>query len=290
MTLKRSLWMPSRNNVTWKLIGLSNDSSKGSVGPVRCFCFERNLVCAMVQARAVGLMLKIMPFIYFETSIWKDKKKKKKIGRLRKRGVTRQNSRGGPFSVHKSYSNANLTLCRQLDMCLTQVNIYERLKSLIITLMNIYHFKQSGIATDVRKPVLPYELLITAMLFIPSYTNFSVSIYICGLIVLWVPAVWMCQLYFIGCLELFVYSKVPTESTALCCFSTVIHPLPCIYPPLRSQTMQQQHRPTSDTSYFKHYYAMRLFFSRNDGQRIQAHWFPPSKVYLCLLNWHVVLF
>lgn len=194
----------------------------------------------------------------------KRQKKKKKIGRVRKRGVTRQNPRGGPFSVHKSYSNANLTLCRQLDMCLTQVNISERLKSLIITLMNIYHFKQSGIATDVRKPVLACELLITAMLFIPSYTNFSVSIYICGLIVLWVPAVWMCQLYFIGCLELFVYSKVPTESTALCCSSTVIHPLPCIYPPLRSQTMQQQqqHRPTSDTSYFKHYYAMRLFFQK----------------------------
>lgn len=43
MTLRRLLWMPSRNNVTWKLIGLSNDSSKGNVGPVRCrYCFERN--------------------------------------------------------------------------------------------------------------------------------------------------------------------------------------------------------------------------------------------------------
>lgn len=29
------LWMPSRNNVTWKLIGLSNDSSKGNVGAAR---------------------------------------------------------------------------------------------------------------------------------------------------------------------------------------------------------------------------------------------------------------
>ena len=72
----------------------------------------------------------------------------------------------------------------------------------------------------------------------------------------------MCQLYFIGCLDLFTHSEVmPAPSTGLCCFPAAVHPLPRIYPPLRSQSMQQRHGPTSDTSYFKYSITQCAFFS-----------------------------
>lgn len=117
--------------------------------------------------------------------------------------------------------------------------------------MNIYYYKHWN-HRGISKPLLSYNLLLHNMICIPCYTKFTLSIYICGPIVLWVSAGWMCQLYFIACLELFMCWEVPAQSTELCCFSTVSHPWPCVYWPLTSQSMQLQHRPTSDTSYFKY--------------------------------------
>ena len=119
------------------------------------------------------------------------------------------------------------------------------------------------------------------------YTNFTVSIYICGLIVLSVSG-WMCQLYFIGCLELLVYRKVPSQSTALCCFSTVIHPLPCIYPPLRSQSMQQRHRPM--TPAISSTVLRNAFFSPHDSHPVKCFLVTCFRLVVMLLwmpGWYV---
>lgn len=79
MTLRRFAVMPSRNNVTWKLIWPSNHSSKGGQPGSKRLRSDSSLLCAVTQAHGSALSLKILTFIYTFYSKRAKKKKKSQI-------------------------------------------------------------------------------------------------------------------------------------------------------------------------------------------------------------------
>lgn len=78
MTLRRFAVMPSRNNVTWKLIWPSNHSSKGGQPRSERLRPDCSLLCAVTQAHGSALSRKILTFIY-TFSLKRAKKKERQI-------------------------------------------------------------------------------------------------------------------------------------------------------------------------------------------------------------------
>ena len=141
MTLRRLLWMPSRNNVTWKLIGLSNDSSKGNVGPVRCrLRFERNLLLVMARARGSGFYAENNGLYIFWGEGWKDKKKKKKkLAELEKKsGASRDRIHEAVHYPDINHVKTRRWPCEDSGIYLTRVNTFARSKPSYMIIFNEY--------------------------------------------------------------------------------------------------------------------------------------------------------
>lgn len=187
---------------------------------------------------------------------WKDK-----IDRVRKRGVTRLNSRGGPLSWNKSSYKCCADLWKTAGYIWThnRLHICTIAASYIIMMRNIYYFKHWGNNTGARGYILNHQSLMFHINICAKLNKLG------GFYLLWTHCPFglscrMCQLYFIGYLELFMYGGILFLSTARCCFSTAFNPMPCIYPALRSQCSKEGQRPTSDTSYFKYSITQCAFF------------------------------